>query len=115
MNRELKFRAWDDFHKCWVDYFCLDVVKNEVLNEYDDFIIEQYTGVDDINGKEIYEGDKIFAENYENKKVIEGVVGFSHGEYIIYNEKTSVSLVWEELSEVKKIGNIHENPELLEK
>ena len=76
------------------------------------FEIEQYTGLKDKHGKEIYEGDiiKIKKQNiFEPTSIIEiyeEVVykngGFKAGHY------DSIALIKHEI-----VGNIHENPELL--
>lgn len=109
--RELKFRAWVIAENRYSDDDEISLPVNE--NEY---ILEQYTGLKDKNGKEIYEGD-IFSYDFHDDSY--GEIVFcdgafmkewvtSEGEYLTtYIEKIDL-----EMFEI--IGNIHENPELLE-
>jgi uncharacterized phage protein (TIGR01671 family) len=59
MNREIKFRAWQPNYQKFVEYK-LGVEVNE--NEFENAIYQQYTGIKDKNGTEIYEGDLILSE-----------------------------------------------------
>jgi hypothetical protein len=56
MNREIKFRVWDN-----VDYrstpFTLQDLQDKTIQFTNDCKVLQYTGLKDKNGKEIYEGD----------------------------------------------------------
>ena len=78
--------------------------------------VGQYTGLKDKNGKEIYEGD-IVCDRWANFYT----PIFRNGIYMAYNVKdlhltkqepsTQFNVIWKNGCEV--IGNIYENPELL--
>jgi uncharacterized phage protein (TIGR01671 family) len=122
MSREIKFRAWDKDEKFMVFQIaglseCIDVFKfNEWLNS-SVYVLMQYTGLKDKNGKEIYEGDilqmdiqwwhKDWSSGKEDKKI--KTVGFDMGVGLFHCGDWSVDNEY-----VEVIGNIYENPELLE-
>lgn len=122
--REIKFRAWDKEHKEWVNYSITDnklefYVKKADRWKIDQrgrrFVLSQCTGIKDINGEEIYEGDIFIARNYHNckfKVIYDGsrFIGVNYDrERVCYVD----SSYKDGSSRLEIIGNIYENPELL--
>ncbi|MCH8632253.1 YopX family protein [Lactiplantibacillus plantarum] len=131
----IKFRAWDDLlNKMLVVYrisfdgpvdgvqvHCyLDDRGAEGSTEYaydgDGLILEQFTGLTDVNGKDIYEGD-VIKSNYKYAQPKISPIIIENGNSYILGEDLATGnemLVSDHISEIKVIGNVHTNPELLE-
>ena len=146
MNGEIKFRVWSKSFKQWMNHCAVidcsgnigshfvEVKENKEFLEHfaplpkEDCIVQQFTGLLDKNGKEIYEGDilKIAAHANSPEFGKNGKVYWnnSHGAYwISFNDgtsaipqlNTSTNGIMDEKSRDEIIGNIFENPELVAK
>ena len=107
--REIKFRAFSKKSKGMVLTEYATFLKDDELNIYDDYVVMQYTGLHDKNGVEIYEGDVV------SNKIIKGNVRFTNGYFVVYDKNDDYILLSSCCVEtIEVIGNVYENPELLE-
>lgn len=135
MNREIKFRAWDKEYKEWVENkmgMFLDglVIKYDrnageedemvfrgsgVYNKgFDNIIIQQFTGLKDKNGKEIYEGD-ICKFKYNDLISRYASIEFRDGSFVT-NYKGEFDPVDQRFASlIEVIGNIYEDGNFLKK
>jgi len=82
---------------------------------YSEYVIMQFTGLKDKNGKKIYEGDILKQAISLSGPYLDKVakVVFYHGSFLAKTTLGAEHQIVENWVEV--IGNIYENPELLEK
>jgi uncharacterized phage protein (TIGR01671 family) len=139
MNRVLKFRVWSEKDSEFIDPTRFGIgYDGELTNMWDGifpdpmlgFTIQQFTGLQDGGGKEIYEGDILNCDEwvFNNKTesfeayrknaighiwyanpcsyIAEWAISFNH----LYSES---SCKFGDLRNVKIIGNIFENSDLL--
>lgn len=134
--REIKFRIFDNSEKKFLiknEKVSRGIFKDKVseivdfennsvqINNPEDerYIFLQYTGMKDINDKEIYEGDivKVPHFSHDERIKINGVVKYvdNRAEFVIDLEDIEETFYCCNQSErFEVVGNIYENPELLE-
>lgn len=127
--KNLKFRAWNKEKKEWIEQgfngigLTLNGIASwldggEMVCDVDEYVeIMQYTGCNDITGKEIYESD-IVKIDYGDELLI-GTMEFYDFAWCIKSKyKNGKNLYYpifcEDVDLIEVIGNIYENPELLE-
>jgi len=116
--KEIKFRAWDKKMKRFIDMSnCVTLVKDINNTNCCEFL--QYTGLRDCNGVEIYEGDIIGGIYDCFIKWCDDCNCFNL--FALWDKSLCMqcdgNITWLEFvqdCEKVVIGNIHENPELLE-
>ncbi|MBP8085975.1 MAG: hypothetical protein KAY48_01730 [Saprospiraceae bacterium] len=131
MNREIKFRAWDTSGE-WPYMLGPYKLSDAIFNHKDirSLPLMQFTGLHDKNGKEIYEGDIVralsergFDHGVHKGELFSVVMFVQNGSWYVtrkYREDEnmgSLKAMWELLAncDIEIIGNIHSNPELLQK
>ena len=124
--REIKFRVYDKDLAKYLEGCEIDSLMAELSAEGDSraviikqicparYIFEQYTGLKDKNGKEIYEGDIVtLTGEWEEIEYDDCyIIAFENGCFRVGDGYDNEAGHY--LSDWRIIGNIHENPELLE-
>ncbi len=119
----IKFRAWDKATSSYRKVLEIEFYPDGELKKVkvaglqrkgtitpDKLVLEQFTGLTDVNGKDIYEGDIV--------KVTSQYWGMLGNKYEVKFKQGAFYVKYGLLSEISPsisvIGNVHTNPELLE-
>lgn len=123
MNRDLRFRVWCKDYNEWEKDYCFlsqNGVPYQVLKggrivaiRPENHIVQFYTGLNDKNGKAIYDGDIITCPQFTLEEAFVGVVEFWNCAWTAYEGKYQVRLQLGVGLKYEILGNIFENPELL--
>lgn len=128
--KQIKFRAW---HKDGAYMMPVEEIdfENKLINKsgvwrwFNELVLMQYTGLKDKNGVEIFEGDYVVGVQYLTTSPnvpfeIKGVVRYSERNTMFYidDKNKGHDMFMQSLGStpyiLEVIGNIYENPDLLE-
>lgn len=128
MQHKIKFRAWDKEKKAWIrgaygfhilgeSMLIGGLFQDYSLPDLNNIIIEQFTGLCDKNGKGIYEGDIVeldYASRIWKLEVRWAEHMWAWSFYCPHSKQYKHKMFMSNGYTTKIIGNIHENPKLLE-
>ncbi|MCP4567354.1 MAG: hypothetical protein GY841_07230 [FCB group bacterium] len=123
--KDVKFRIWHKLHRRMyqvteIDFYMGNVGFSDDFEDgsvdsvdFDDCVLMQYTGAKDKNGIEICEGDIIKIEQREDRYMQVKYIDYAWISESVKEPFKLVNIV--KYGGAVVVGNIYENPELLEK
>ena len=113
--REIKFRCWNSFSNHMHDWNEM-VDKNKIhllSNENKSYVCEQFTGLTDKNGVEIYEGDVLTNEDFFDESCDMIVEMNDRGCFIARDKAQPIDFLYLDDLDFIVIGNIHQHQHLI--
>jgi uncharacterized phage protein (TIGR01671 family) len=127
--REIKFRFWCKLTKSFLDNYCAIIGSGKILSycfeteKWGEVVpevvsetleINQFTGLHDSKGREIYEGDVVKSSSWSSLAKI----SYKNGAFRIIKPNYNSDFVLDcdeiKINQIEVVGNIFENPELFE-
>ncbi|MCK1246250.1 YopX family protein [Streptococcus uberis] len=119
----IKFRAWDKKLEMMIDVVSIDFIEKTLIGEhweygytvpisFSDAILMQSTGLFDENGVEVFEGDILYYPEQDEDNY--GYIEFDKDRLAFVLDNGFEKFVYGEYGMSYIVGNIYENPELLE-
>jgi uncharacterized phage protein (TIGR01671 family) len=125
MPRDIKFRGISKNTGKWIYgdlskkhgndgfYYTIETLLGE-FSIVETESVGEYTGLKDKNGKEIYEGDILYELSFDGDAILCEVV-FSNCAFMLKEWEIIDSFLYDSAKDMEVIGNVYENPELLNK
>ena len=124
--REIKFRAWVKDRKEIFEVILINYVTKKVTYllervghllsirdaKFNDVELMQYSGLKDKNNKEIYEGDIVTLHNGKYKVIFNS----KEARFVLRDDEFEMNIPFTNNNNkrMEVVGNIYENPELME-
>lgn len=122
--REFKFRAWDKEKAAWVsvgfsiigEVTVFDMLKGYSIENFKNIEIMAFTGLKDVKGRDVYEGDIVSRPYHDDKddETIRALVKWNStfcGFEPFFDQGPELYNNWA-LMDFEVIGNIYQTPEL---
>lgn len=125
-KREISFRLWNTKSIQYTDFFVDSNGYVKIIDHLGNFKtgydcdppfgykLMQFIGIYDKNGEEVYEGDIIKFNSFDDLKIKTGIVTFSDGSFRITVDDYFHAYRWMDY-ECEVIGNIYENKDQIKK
>ena len=128
MNKIPNYRVWHKIEKRFVDLRSIDFELENIgydcqgeanyydVAKFDEIVFQQWTGLKDSEGKDIYEGDRIEFYSKDRKTYYFGEIRFTDGSFLvkIVGHEGTLQWLWmyhlNDYEQIRVIGNTFQLP-----